>query len=179
MLSLHLWIIFLIDSGEKMSLCISILLSLTVFFLLLAEIIPPTSLAVPLLGKFLLFTMLLITFSVVVTICILNVNYRSPATHKMAPWVRTVFIETLPKFLFIKRPDKDDEDEEDDNDNGDAPNLQICHIHGFNPPQEIDMPFYPSLPSPIFLSESEALRHSVGDVRRFPTEIEKSATSCR
>jgi nicotinic acetylcholine receptor len=47
------------DSGEKVTLCISILLSLTVFFLLLAEIIPPTSLAVPLLGKYLLFTMVL------------------------------------------------------------------------------------------------------------------------
>merc|ERR1712223_2016731 len=45
------------DSGEKVSLSISILLSLTVFFLLLAEIIPPTSLVVPLLGKFVLFTM--------------------------------------------------------------------------------------------------------------------------
>ena len=39
------------DSGEKVSLSISILLSLTVFFLLLAEIIPPTSKSVPLLGK--------------------------------------------------------------------------------------------------------------------------------
>ena len=45
-----------------MSLSISILLSLTVFFLLLAEIIPPTSLVVPLLGKFVLFTMILDTF---------------------------------------------------------------------------------------------------------------------
>ena len=43
----------------QVTLCISILLSLTVFFLLLAEIIPPTSLAVPLLGKYLLFTMIL------------------------------------------------------------------------------------------------------------------------
>ncbi|TMW48669.1 hypothetical protein DOY81_006258 [Sarcophaga bullata] len=62
------------DSGEKISLCISILLSLTVFFLLLAEIIPPTSLTVPLLGKYLLFTMMLVTLSVVVTIAVLNVN---------------------------------------------------------------------------------------------------------
>ncbi|GAB6031196.1 hypothetical protein CHUAL_009016 [Chamberlinius hualienensis] len=92
------------DSGEKVSLCISILLSLTVFFLLLAEIIPPTSLAVPLLGKYLLFTMILVTLSVVVTVVVLNVNFRSPSTHKMAPWVKKVFVDFLPKILFIQRP---------------------------------------------------------------------------
>merc|ERR1719402_1967336 len=97
------------DSGEKVSLSISILLSLTVFFLLLAEIIPPTSLSVPLLGKYLLFTMILVTFSVVVTIGVLNVNFRTPATHKMAPWVRKVFIDFLPRFLFIQRPEPDEE----------------------------------------------------------------------
>lgn len=64
------------DSGEKVTLCISILLSLTVFFLLLAEIIPPTSLAVPLLGKYLLFTMVLVTLSICVTVGVLNVHFR-------------------------------------------------------------------------------------------------------
>lgn len=64
------------DSGEKVTLCVSILLSLTVFFLLLAEIIPPTSLAVPLLGKYLLFTMILVTSSIWVTVCVLNVHFR-------------------------------------------------------------------------------------------------------
>ncbi|XP_017873127.1 PREDICTED: acetylcholine receptor subunit alpha-like 1 [Drosophila arizonae] len=100
------------DSGEKISLCISILLSLTVFFLLLAEIIPPTSLTVPLLGKYLLFTMMLVTLSVVVTIAVLNVNFRSPVTHRMAPWVQRVFIKILPKLLCIERPKKEDPEED-------------------------------------------------------------------
>lgn len=60
----------------QVALCASILLSLTVFFLLLAEIIPPTSLAVPLLGKYLLFTMILVTLSIWVTVCVLNVHFR-------------------------------------------------------------------------------------------------------
>ena len=63
--------------GEKISLCISILISLTVFFLLLVEIIPSTSLVVPLIGKYLLFTMVLVTLSVVVTVITL-VSPSSP-----------------------------------------------------------------------------------------------------
>ena len=89
------------------------MLSLGVFFLLLAEIIPPTSLTVPLLGRYLLFTMILVTFSVVVTIAVLNVNFRSPATHRMAPWVRTVFLEFLPKMLCMQRPKNDDDVSQD------------------------------------------------------------------
>merc|ERR1712001_710259 len=88
----------------QVSLSISILLSLTVFFLLLAEIIPPTSLVVPLLGKFVLFTMILDTFSICVTVVVLNVHFRSPQTHTMAPWVRRVFIHILPRLLVMRRP---------------------------------------------------------------------------
>ncbi|XP_059098784.1 acetylcholine receptor subunit alpha-like isoform X2 [Tigriopus californicus] len=95
------------DSGEKVSLSISILLSLTVFFLLLAEIIPPTSLVVPLLGKFVLFTMILDTFSICVTVVVLNVHFRTPQTHTMAPWVRRVFIHILPRLLVMRRPHYD------------------------------------------------------------------------
>nr|CAD7431580.1 unnamed protein product [Timema monikensis] len=94
------------DSGEKIALCISILLSQTMFFLLISEIIPSTSLALPLLGKYLLFTMLLVGLSVVITIMVLNVHYRKPSTHKMAPWVRKVFIRRLPKLLFMKVPEQ-------------------------------------------------------------------------
>lgn len=92
------------DSGEKVTLSISILLSLTVFFLLLAEIIPPTSLVVPLLGKYLLFTMILVTLSICVTVVVLNVHFRTSSTHKMAPWVKRVFLQVLPRLLLMRRP---------------------------------------------------------------------------
>lgn len=92
------------DSGEKIALCVSILLSLTVFFLLLAELIPPTSLVVPLIGKYLLFTMILVTLSILVTVIVLNVHFRSPSTHTMPPWVRYIFLQILPKILFMREP---------------------------------------------------------------------------
>lgn len=95
------------DSGEKISLSISIVLSLGVFFLLLAEIIPPTSLAIPLLGRYLMFTLILVNLSVGVTILVINVNFRSPSTHKMSPWVRHTFLEVLPKLLGMERPSKE------------------------------------------------------------------------
>ena len=95
------------DSGEKISLSISIMISLGVFFLLLEEIIPPTSLAVPLLGRYLIFTLILVTFSVCMTIVVLNVNFRSPSTHKMSPFVRKVFLKFLPSILCMQRPEQD------------------------------------------------------------------------
>ncbi|XP_055334768.1 acetylcholine receptor subunit alpha-like 1 isoform X2 [Paramacrobiotus metropolitanus] len=93
-----------IDSGEKVTLCISILLSLTVFILLLAEIIPPTSLAVPLMGRYLLFTLIMVTCSIAITILVINVHFRNPSTHIMRPWIRRIFIDLLPKLLLMDRP---------------------------------------------------------------------------
>lgn len=92
------------DSGEKVALCITTLLSQTMFFLLMSEIIPSTSLAMPLLGRYLLFTMFLVGLSVILTIVILNVRYRKPSTHRMPPWVRRFFIQKLPKLLLMRVP---------------------------------------------------------------------------
>ena len=92
------------DSGEKITLCISVLLALTVFLLLIAEIIPPTSLLIPLIGRYLLFTMVLVTLSIAITVIVLNVHYRGPRTHTMQPWVKKVFLEILPPILYMKRP---------------------------------------------------------------------------
>lgn len=42
--------------------------------------------------------------SICVTVVVLNIHFRSPQTHTMAPWVRTVFINQLPRFLVMRRP---------------------------------------------------------------------------
>ncbi|XP_034497238.1 neuronal acetylcholine receptor subunit alpha-4 [Ailuropoda melanoleuca] len=92
------------ECGEKVTLCISVLLSLTVFLLLITEIIPSTSLVIPLIGEYLLFTMVFVTLSIVITVFVLNVHHRSPRTHTMPAWVRRVFLDVVPRLLFMKRP---------------------------------------------------------------------------
>ncbi|EGI63839.1 Acetylcholine receptor subunit alpha-like protein [Acromyrmex echinatior] len=47
---------------------------------------------------------LFIFFSICVTVVVLNVHFRSPQTHKMAPWVKRVFIHILPRLLVMRRP---------------------------------------------------------------------------
>uniref|UniRef100_A0A4X1VB88 Neuronal acetylcholine receptor subunit alpha-2 n=1 Tax=Sus scrofa TaxID=9823 RepID=A0A4X1VB88_PIG len=92
------------DCGEKITLCISVLLSLTVFLLLITEIIPSTSLVIPLIGEYLLFTMIFVTLSIVITVFVLNVHHRSPSTHNMPHWVRVAFLGCVPRWLLMSRP---------------------------------------------------------------------------
>ncbi|CAJ1058460.1 neuronal acetylcholine receptor subunit alpha-3-like [Xyrichtys novacula] len=92
------------DCGEKVTLCISVLLSLTVFLLVITETIPSTSLVIPLIGEYLLFTMIFVTLSIVITVFVLNVHYRTPMTHTMPEWVRTVFLGVLPRVMLMRRP---------------------------------------------------------------------------
>ncbi|XP_054160308.1 acetylcholine receptor subunit beta-like 1 [Oppia nitens] len=94
------------EAGEKVTLGISILLSLVVFLLLVSKILPPTSLVLPLIAKYLLFTFLMNCVSILVTVIIINWNFRGPRTHKMPNWVRVVFLKYLPVLLFMKRPKK-------------------------------------------------------------------------
>lgn len=93
------------DSNEKVTLSISILTSLIVFFLLMLEIIPPSSLAVPLFGKYLLFTLVLVSLSACVSVYVLNMHHRSPTIHSMSPRMRQLFLKTLPRLLFLNQPD--------------------------------------------------------------------------
>ncbi|XP_029471529.1 acetylcholine receptor subunit delta isoform X2 [Rhinatrema bivittatum] len=92
------------DSGEKMSLSISVLLAQAVFLLLISQRLPATSLAVPLIGKYLMFIMVLVTVVVVSCVVVLNIHFRTPSTHTMSVWLKELFLCKLPRILRMSQP---------------------------------------------------------------------------
>ncbi|KAE8288832.1 Neuronal acetylcholine receptor subunit alpha-7 Precursor [Larimichthys crocea] len=66
------------NSGEKISLGITVLLSLTVFMLMVAEIMPATSDSVPLIGQYFASTMVIVGMSVVATVIVLQFHHHNP-----------------------------------------------------------------------------------------------------
>ncbi|MBN3325561.1 ACHD protein, partial [Atractosteus spatula] len=96
------------DSGEKMTLSISVLLAQSVFLLLVSQRLPETSLAIPLIVKYLMFIMLIVTVVVLNCVIVLNLHFRTPSTHIMSDWTKEFFLERLPRILRMSRPAESD-----------------------------------------------------------------------
>nr|CAD2182427.1 unnamed protein product [Meloidogyne enterolobii] len=90
--------------SEKITLAISILLALVVFLLLVSKILPPTSDTIPLMAKYLLMTFVMNIITIMSTVCVLNVHFRSALTHQMPQSVRILFLNFLPKLLCMPLP---------------------------------------------------------------------------
>ena len=91
------------DSGEKLTLCITILMSLTFFMNMVSSMMPPTS-ETPLIGTYFSCIMVMVACSVVCTVLILNYHKRTVETHVMPAWVETVFLNWLPWLLRMEHP---------------------------------------------------------------------------
>ncbi|XP_056140329.1 acetylcholine receptor subunit epsilon [Lampris incognitus] len=85
--------------GQKLTVSISVLLAQTVFLFLIAQKTPETSLAVPLIGKYLIFVMCVTTLIATNQIVVLNFSLRSPSTHTMSHSIKHLFLEVVPRFL--------------------------------------------------------------------------------
>ncbi|XP_051812785.1 neuronal acetylcholine receptor subunit alpha-7-like isoform X2 [Acanthochromis polyacanthus] len=92
------------NSGEKISLGITVLLSLTVFMLMVAEIMPATSDSVPLIGQYFASTMVIVGMSVVATVIVLQFHHHNPNSGHIPRWVNLVLLQWVPWFLRMKRP---------------------------------------------------------------------------
>uniref|UniRef100_A0A673FJ19 Neuronal acetylcholine receptor subunit alpha-7 n=1 Tax=Sinocyclocheilus rhinocerous TaxID=307959 RepID=A0A673FJ19_9TELE len=99
-------LIFLLpaDSGEKISLGITVLLSLTVFMLLVAEIMPATSDSIPLIGQYFASIMIIVGMSVIATVVVLQYHHHDPNGGNMPKWVQVVLLQWVAWFLRMKRP---------------------------------------------------------------------------
>ncbi|KAF4089074.1 hypothetical protein AMELA_G00062320 [Ameiurus melas] len=115
-------------AGEKMTLSISVLIALTVFMLLLADRVPETSLGIPIIVNYVMFTMILVTFSVILSVVVINLHHRTPSTHYMPIWVRKVFINFLPPYLGVLRP-RPEEPVQKEEPKEDLPNAHVVHNH--------------------------------------------------
>ncbi|XP_039603092.1 acetylcholine receptor subunit epsilon isoform X1 [Polypterus senegalus] len=99
--------------GQKITVSISVLLAQTVFLFLIAQKVPETSLAIPLIGKYLLFVMCVATLIVANCVIVLNISLRTPSTHSMSQKLRQVFLEILPHYLGMNIPSSEESNEED------------------------------------------------------------------
>ncbi|KAK2492472.1 hypothetical protein MC885_005406 [Smutsia gigantea] len=92
---------------------VNVIIPCLLFSFLTGLLIPSTSSAVPLIGKYMLFTMVFVIASIIVTVIVINTHHRSPSTHVMPEWVRKVFIDTIPNVMFfstMKRPSREKQD---------------------------------------------------------------------
>ena len=85
------------ESGERVGLGITVLLAMTVFQQLTAEIMP--SYDFPLLGQYYFFTLLELAFALIVTTIILNIYHRT--NRHMPDWLEVVLLDWLARVVFL------------------------------------------------------------------------------
>lgn len=90
------------ESGERISLVITLLLGLTVFMLVFTESVPSTSEVVPLIGKYTFIVMCEVAMSLLVTCFIMRI-YHKGHSKNVPIWIRYVTFSILAPLLRVKR----------------------------------------------------------------------------
>ena len=83
------------ESGEKVSLSVTVLLSLAVFLLMVSEQLPASSDTFPYIGMYFASAMTLVALSCFMTVIVLNFHYRGNNGRKVPRWVRMLVINKI------------------------------------------------------------------------------------
>ncbi|MGH0159081.1 UNVERIFIED_CONTAM: hypothetical protein FKN15_037166 [Acipenser sinensis] len=83
------------DSGEKVSLGVTVLLALTVFQLMVAESMPPSE------SKYYIATMTMITASTALTIFIMNIHHCGAEAKPVPDWAKVFILDYMSKIFFV------------------------------------------------------------------------------
>ncbi|XP_067665509.1 neuronal acetylcholine receptor subunit alpha-10-like [Haliotis asinina] len=91
------------DAGEKVSLEITVLLSLAVFMLVVSDTLPPTSETFPFIGIYFLLAMMMVTLSTVFTVIVINVHFKGQHGRGVPRWMKKWFLGTLAQILCYRK----------------------------------------------------------------------------
>ncbi|KAK7115633.1 hypothetical protein V1264_001467 [Littorina saxatilis] len=87
------------ESGEKISLEITVLLSLAVFMLVVSETLPATSETFPWIGVYFACAMILVSVSTVLTVMVLNVHHKN---YRPVPrWIKVLILRYAARVVFF------------------------------------------------------------------------------
>ncbi|CAF1101196.1 unnamed protein product [Rotaria sordida] len=86
---------------------ITTLLTVVMFSLLLSEILPPSSNAIPIITVYFMCIMIMSAVSVVASVLVLSLHLRNSSNYTMPSWVRNYICNYLAWLLRMKRPNHD------------------------------------------------------------------------
>ncbi|CAF4360869.1 unnamed protein product, partial [Rotaria sp. Silwood2] len=95
------------DSGDKINLQITTLLTIVMFSLLLSEIMPPSSNAIPIITIYFMCVMIMSVVSVIASVLVLSLHFRNSKNYTMPLWIRKYICNYLAWLLCMKRPNHD------------------------------------------------------------------------
>lgn len=89
-------------TGERIALAITLLLAMTVFMLVVAEMIPPTSEVVPLVGIFFNCAMVEMVLMIIILCIVLKFYHKQPSDPPMPRWMRKYILNWLSYALHVR-----------------------------------------------------------------------------
>ena len=94
------------ESGERITLSITVLLAMAVFLQLVAETLPRNSESIPLLGKFYITIMTEVSLSLMSTCWVLNVHHTNSGGSiiKIPSWIELFVLGWLANVLCVRKP---------------------------------------------------------------------------
>ncbi|XP_046571055.1 neuronal acetylcholine receptor subunit alpha-10-like isoform X5 [Haliotis rubra] len=90
------------ESGEKISIGITSLLAMIALLLVISTFLPPTSLAIPLIGRYFAINIVIVSLSIGLAVFTMNIHHRGTRGHRLPRLVKTVCFNSLARILFIK-----------------------------------------------------------------------------
>ena len=91
------------DSGEKITLGITVLLAFSVFMLLIAESMPATSEMVPLIEIYLTIVMALTSLSIVLTVYVLQLHHSGPVVIPVPHAFKSLLIRQIAPIVGMRK----------------------------------------------------------------------------